>query len=198
MIQHINLLSQRRKRRGFVWLAAWGLMAVVLVLLGFALTTEWRLQRLRATEARTQQSLVELRVALETKRREAGLQDSEAVARQMAALRSQIEARRGWAELLQRGDLGSAQGYSRWLELLAQVHEDGVWLQALDIGKGGQAASITGKSTSAEAVMRYIAQVNEAFGPLGVQFSSMEIVQDAAAPESAATHKPGILKFKIF
>jgi Tfp pilus assembly protein PilN len=198
MIQHINLLSKRKKRRAFVWLAAWALVAVLLVLLGFALTTEWRLQRLRAAEARTQQSIAELRVALETKRREAGLEDSQALARQMATLRSQIEARRGWAELLQRGDLGSPQGYSRWLEVLAQVHEDGVWLQGLDIGKGGQAASVTGKATSAEAVMRYIAQVNEAFGPMGVQFSSMEIVQDASAADPAAVRSPGILKFKIF
>lgn len=197
MIQHINLLTTARRQRNFVWVAYLGLIALVLWLAWTAGANEWHLRNLQEAEAKTQQSLAELKVALEKKRREAGLEDKEAMARQTQLLRSQIDARRGWADLLQKGELGSPQGYSQVLETLAELREEGVWLQGVDIAKGGQSLVINGKSLTASAVMRYIDQINEAFKPMGIQFSSIEISREAPSGDAAGVAKAGILKFKI-
>jgi cell division protein FtsB len=197
MVQHINLLSKRRTRKG--------LMAVALVLLGLwalalaamAVSGEWRLQQHRSQLAQVRQSVGELKATLEKKRQEVGLSNSEATAKQVALLRSQLDARREWADLLQKGELGQPGGYAQWFETLAMVHVEGAWLQGLDIGRAGQSVSITGKSLNADAVLRYIEQLNEAFKPMNVRFSAMEITQDAAAGDSVSARQAAALSFKI-
>lgn len=195
MILHINLLSKRRRHKGFEWFIVSLLGLCGFVLFGQAGLTELRLLRLAQTEAQTQHSIVELKTALEKKRRESGFDDMQTIAQQSAVLQAQVEARRDWADLMQKGELGSPLGHSQLLEILAGLSEDGVWLQGVDVSKGGQSVSITGKSMNTQSVMRYIGQVNEAFKPVSIQFSSIEITQEAAAGESA---KAGILKFKLY
>lgn len=195
MTQHINLLSKRTRAQGLEWLMISVLVLAVLALLGSAALAEWRLHQLAQTEAETTAQVAQLKSALEKKRRDAGFDEIQALSRQTAALRSQLEARRDWSDLVQKGELGSPAGYSRMLDALARLHEEGVWLQGLDVSKGGQSVSISGKSMATESVMRYIAQVNEAFKPMGLQFSSIEITQEAATGESA---KSGLLKFKLY
>ncbi len=195
MTQHINLLSQRRRTPGIDRLVLPVFLLAALVLLGLAASTEWRLYRLAETEARTEQSIADLKAVLLKKRRESGYDEIQAMAQQSAALRTQIDGRRDWADLMQKGELGSPLGHSPWLEALASLHEDGVRLQGVEVSKGGQAMSVSGKSLSTEAVMRYIGQVNEAFRPMGIQFSSIEITQEAASGEAV---KAGVLKFKLY
>ncbi len=149
-------------------------------------------------QAHTQQTVADLRAAIDQKRQSLGLNESEAIARQVMQLRSQVETRRDWADLLKKGELGHANGYSQWLETLAGVHVDGVWLQGLEIDKGGQSVAVRGKSLNADAVMRYIEQVNEAFKPMNVRFTSMEITQDAVAAEPGAQRQVQTLTFKIY
>lgn len=198
MVQHINLLTQRKVRRGFLSLALVGLGLLTLVLAALAAKAEWQLHQQRQLEARTQQALVDLKAAVEKKRQTLGLAESEATGRQIALLRSQVEAKREWAELQQKGELGSAMGYSQWLETVAAVHVDGVWLQGLDIGKGGQSVSVQGKSLNPEAVMRYIEQLNEAFKPMNVRFTSMEITQDSPLTGAGAARTAPLLSFKVY
>jgi hypothetical protein len=195
MIQHINLLSQRRRIQGLDRLLTPLLVLAALALLGTAAATEWRLHRLAQTEARTEQTIADLKAVLAKKRQDSGFDEIQAMAQQSAALRTQMDARRDWADLMQKGELGSPLGHSPWLETLASLHEDGVWLQGVEVSKGGQAMSISGKSMGTESVMRYIGQVNEAFKPMGIQFSSIEITQEAASGDAA---KAGILKFKLY
>jgi len=196
MIQHINLLSRRSRKKGLEWLMVLVVALALLAVAGFAGMTELRLQRLGESEAKTQQSIAELKATLEKKRRDAGFNDSQAMAQQSAALRGQIDARRDWSDLMQKGELGTPWGHSQLLEILASLHQDGIWLQGMEVSKGGQSISITGKSLNTEAVMRYIAQVNEAFKPMNIQFSSMEITQESATGDAA--QKAGILKFKLY
>lgn len=196
MTQHINLLSRRKTSKDWSWLAIRGLVALLLALTGMALSTEWKLRELREAEAKAQQALAEIKVTLEKKRRDAGLEQSEAMAQQMTLLQRQVDAKREWADLLQKGELGNPSGYSQLMETLAAVHVEGVWLQDVDMAKGGQALTIVGKSLSGEAVMRYIGQINDAFKPMGVQFSSVEIMQESA--DAGGSSKAGILKFRIY
>ena len=196
MVQHINLLTRRKSRKGILSLSLIVLGLLALALSAMAAKSEWQIQQLRQQEEKTQQAVADLKAALEKKRQTLGVAETEAMARQLDLLRSQVEARRDWADLLKKGELGNANGYSQWLETLAGVHVDGVWLQGVDIGKGGQTTSLQGKSLNADAVMRYIEQVNEAFKPMNVRFSSMEISQDAAAEQGAARSVP-TLSFKI-
>lgn len=195
MTQHINLLTRHKSRKGLSWLALWGAGALLIALAIVAVSAEFQLSKLRESEKRAQQTVTDLKAALERKSKNSDHDQSEAMARQMALLNGQINARREWADLLQKGELGNPAGYSQLLETLAVVHVEGVWLQGVDIAKGGQTLSISGKSLNGEAVMRYIAQVNEALKPMGVQFASVEIMQDAAS-EGAA--KAGILNFRIY
>jgi len=198
MVQHINLLSKRKAKKGLmtIVLATMGLWA--LALLGLAANGEWQLQKQRSLHAQTVQSVNTLKAALEKKRQEVGMNSSEAMSKQMALLRSQLDAKRDWADLLQKGELGNPTGYSQWFETLAGVHVEGVWLQGMDIGKAGQSVSISGKSLNADAVLRYIEQVNEAFKPLNVRFSAMDITQDAASGDASGTRQAAMLSFKIY
>lgn len=198
MTQHINLL---RKRSGIQSIAALGplvLPLLILVMLGFAGHWEWRLMQLRESQAKSQQAIDGLRKALEMRRRAAGLNESEAMSREIATFKSQIEARRDWNDLLQKGELGTHLGYSGILRTLAGLHEDGVWLKGIDITKGGQMLSLSGNATNADAVVRYIAQVNEAFKPMNIQFSSMEIAREAPKTDTAPAGPAGVLSFKLF
>lgn len=197
MVQHINLLSKRKTARGWVTIAMVGLGLWALVLVLFAAGSEWQLQQQRKLEAQTRQSVNDLKAALDKKRQEVGMANSEAMTRQIALLRGQLDAKREWVDLLQKGELGNPLGYSQWFETLASVHVDGVWLQGMDIGKGGQTVSVNGKALNADAVMRYIEQANEAFKPLNVRFTSMEITQDATG-DANSSRQTAPLSFKIF
>jgi len=196
MVQHINLLTLRKASKGVLSLSLVALGLLTLVLGAMAAQSEWQIHKLRSQEEKTQQAVADLKMVLEKKRQTLGLTETEAMARQLELLRSQVEAKRDWTDLLKKGELGSANGYSEWLETLAGVHVEGVWLQGVDIGKGGQSLSLQGKSLNADGVMRYIEQINEAFKPMNVHFSSMEITQDAAAEQGAARSVP-TLSFKI-
>ena len=198
MVQHINLLSRRKSKKGLMAVAFAGLGLWALVLLGLAAHGEWQLQKQRSLNAQTVQSVNTLRAVLEKKRQEVGMTSSEAMTQQMALLRSRLDAKREWTDLLQKGELGNPSGYSQWFETLAGVHVDGVWLQGMDIGKAGQSVSISGKSLSADAVLRYIEQVNEAFKPLNVRFSAMDITQDAPPGDPSLARQAATLSFKIY
>lgn len=202
MIQHINLLSKRSKTRNLVLMAPLLLPVFILIMLVMAGQSEWRLKAMRDEQAQTQLKIEELKKTLEAKRRAAGLNESQAMARELNQFKSQIEARKEWREWLQKGELGTPLGYSRLLRTLAGVREEGVWLDGIDIAKGGQSLSLSGTATHADAVVRYIAQVNEAFKPFNVQFVSMEISRDASKGGAAAANLPasagGLLTCPVF
>lgn len=200
-MQHINLLSKRTKVQSLVLLGPVLLPALILIMLISAGQTEWRLKQLRDEQGTARLKIEELKKVLEGKRQVAGLNESQAMTREMTQLKAQIEARKDWKEWLQKGELGSAQGYSGILRSLAGLREEGVWLTGVDITKGGQSLTLTGNATNADAVVRYIAQVNHAFKPLDIQFASMEITREApkatSAPLSPAAAS-GLLHFKLF
>lgn len=196
MIQHINLLTQRSRRQGYERLVFWAVFVAFVGLLAWAGNNELRLQRMVEAEAHMQQSVADLKLALEKRRRGDGATASQTLAEQINALRSQIDARRDWSDLMQKGELGTTVAYSQLLGVLTGLHQEGVWLQGLEVNKGSQSVIINGQSISTVAVTRYIEQVNEAFKPMNIQFSSIEITQEAATGESAP--KAGILKFKIY
>lgn len=201
MTQHINLLSKRTKVQSLVLLGPVLLPALILIMLISAGQTEWRLKQLRDEQASAQLKIEELKKVLESKRQVAGLNESQAMTREMTQLKALIEARKDWKEWLQKGELGAAQGYSGILRSLAGLREEGVWLTGVDITKGGQSLTLIGNATNADAVVRYIAQVNQAFKPLDIQFASMEITREVpkatSAPLSPAA-AAGLLHFKLF
>ena len=198
MIEHINLLAKRRIVRSLAWFGVRGVGVVVLALAALALNTEMQLRNLRQAHDRTQQSIVDLKGALEKKRREAGLQDAQVMGAQTALLRAQVATQRSWLDQMGRGELGTPRDYGWLLEKLASVHEEGVWLQGVDVDKGDQSITISGKSLSAEAVLRYAEKVNAVFKNMDIQFAAMEISQVAPSGDTTASVDAGVLKFKIF
>jgi len=200
MVQHINLLSKRgptRKSAATLGLAS-ALAIWVLGMGGMTISAELRLREMSQAEAQLQHSVEELKANLDKKRQDSGLAASEAMAKQVALLQGELDARRDWVDLLKKGELGNPLGYSQWLETLAAVHVDGVWLQGVNIGKAGQSVSISGKALMADAVLQYIEQLNAAFKPMNVRFNSMEITQDSAAGDAVASRQLTTVTFKIF
>lgn len=198
MVQHINLLTRHGTHKGFSWYAPRAVVLFLIGLLALAGNGELHLKRLRETQARTEQSIVDLKSSLEQKRREAGLQDIEAINAQMTALRAQAQSRQAWLVAVQKGELGTPRGYSGMFETLAQFHEEGVWLSRVQVEKGAQSMTIEGHATHSDAVMRYAEQLNHDFSALGQQFTSMEMNQDVRSGTTPAAAVSPLVNFKIF
>ena len=197
MTQHINLLTRHRARKSMAWLATRGLTGLMVVFVGLSVYTEVSLQRLNTVHSEEQQEMFALRAELQKKRRDAGIEDAQVLAKESAAMRSTMDEHRDLMQVVQKGEVGGLQGHSGFLEVLALIQQPGVWLQGVDVSKAGQAMSISGAAITTAAVIQYAEQLSQAFKAMGVEFSSLEISKDDASG-AAALPKGSPIKFKLY
>ena len=197
MIQHINLMTKRRLNKGAVWLAVRGLGLVFVVLMASALWTEYQIYQLDVAEQNVETSTRVLTQELEKQRRASGLEEAQSMAKEASVMRSQIDAHRDWMDWIQKGELGKLSGPSGLLEKLAVIHEDGVWLQGVEISSG-QNLVISGHATSNDALMRYANKVTQTLRPLEFSFSSLEVAREDPPGAAAGSGNNSILKFKLY
>jgi HAMP domain-containing protein len=194
MTQHINLLSRRRAHQTIAWMATRGLTGLVVLLVLWGLFTEVSLQKLSRANDEVQQTMVALQAELEQKRREAGLDDVQTLAKDSARMRHNMEQHYALMQLVQKGEVGSLSGHASTIQILASTPQSGVWLQGVDITNAGQAMTVSGTAFTSTAVMQYAEQLNQAFQAMNIGFSSLEMLTEDVP---GASSKNQSIKFKL-
>jgi hypothetical protein len=200
MTQQINLLPQRQKRS--VGAEIWAGVAVLALLVAVFGYRQWLvIQNSEAEDALATAELqvAKTRAAMNTLQKQRVAQnDGTAIAAEISVLRSRTDAASQLLNEVQSGSLGSPQGYARQFAAVGSLAQDGLWLTAVSVDKGGAGINLTGRALRTEAVMQYARRANEAFAPFGVRFSALEFSPEgnAARPASAAAN-PNPIAFKL-
>lgn len=196
MTQHINLLTTHRTRTSKTWMAATTLVGLLLMFLVWAVLDEVSLERLASADLEMQQTVTALSTELTKQRREASLEDAQVLTKDSEQMRRTLEQNRTLMQLLQKGDIGSQQGHSAFLQTLAATPQAGVWLHEVDIRSTGQAVGISGTALTSAAVIQYAQQLNRSFNAAGIAFTSLELTKEELSGAVTAT-KSSVFKFKL-
>ena len=191
MNRHINLLS-KRDRSSEKSVLVWVVLAIFLVGLGATGVMQQMQYSTLAQEANKSQQLVAAAEReLKEKRRAAGFQDPEVLNKDIAALRSKINANRGLLAQVESGELGVRKGHTDLFRLFANHAEKGVWITGVDVTNAGNAVTLSGRALSSQAVMRLSRRLNSAFKGRDpeFQFTAVEITKAdirVTAPSSSS------------
>lgn len=119
-----------------------------------------------------------------------------ALEQDIARLNGELAATGEWNALLagETGELG--RGHTRALRSLAAVSVQGVWLQSIDIDITGRQVALEGSAEDYDAIVRYAGRLNQALGPRGVEFKTLDVTGGSAAG-SAEGDAAAILRFKL-
>jgi hypothetical protein len=201
MTQQINLLRPKDRSAG---IAAWGLGAVgvmLVVLAGYFTTVLGETNRLRDAAKLKDQQLVQVRSTIQVlQAQRARESDASALEAEIAAMRPRADALANLVKLIRAGNPGAQEGFARYLQTLGSLSAEGLWISNLSVSKGGNSVVITGRALQNEAVMQYARRLNDAFGPQGVQFQSLELTPEGlAAPGAPASAPPALttVAFKL-
>jgi Tfp pilus assembly protein PilN len=197
MSQQINLLTPQRDTTRSAVIA----LVISGVALG-ALAGYWALTSAEVNRLREAADVKERNLARSTKALKS-LQEQTATPTLMSPVQVEIDALRPKAEALAQlleelkaGGIGSPEGHSPQLRVLGSVGEEGLWLTKVTVSKAGKSLAIEGRAFRSESVMRYARKLNQAFGPLRVQFNSLEMTpQDAKTGDPAPT--PATVDFRL-
>lgn len=185
--QHINLYKKdiRSTRPGLVALSA--VAAVIVGLVVWAVGNEILIslqaregQEFFAKAADVQKQATEKRFA-------SGAPDAESRRKEIAELRSKVEANRELLAQFDKGEIGSRVGHSRALGAIATANEKGLWLTSLDITKGGQRFVVSGNAYDSDSVLRFSRRLNDAMESHAIdfRFSGVEIAKSGVAATPA-------------
>jgi Tfp pilus assembly protein PilN len=163
MTRHINLLDPPQKTPSpYKTALQMGVpIALVLLVMGsWGAVVRIQLaslkQRLTATEEQTRpvrEQLTQMQAGLGVDQVNASLRE------QLERAEAQLKARKDIQTALQRGDLGSSQGFSEFMRAFARQTVSGVWLTGLKLENGGHDITLTGRALNAEAVATLVRQL---------------------------------------
>lgn len=194
MSQQINLLRPKDRSAGT---AAWSLgIAGVLVLALGAYFQTVRSETNRLSDAATvkdaQLAQIKQKVQ-ELQLQRARQSDAAALEAEIAAMRPRAEALGQLVKQVRAGNPGSLEGFARYLQALASLSSEGLWVTNLNVVRAGSVISISGRALNNDAVMRYASRLNEAFAGFGVRFNSLELTPEAVmAPGAPASSPPAL------
>ena len=191
--RQINLLhEQRGKEFNFTWgmLAALGLMLVTL--LGLWGVRQSELVKMRMAEVASARQLQEAKDRMQ----ELVKKSEVSMGAEVAALKPQAEAAR--KILAQANTLGSQQGYARYFSALATIAEDELWLTNVKVDNVGKSVHLSGHALHEESVIRYAQQLNGLFVGYGVQFTALELNNNAAGKQANTGSQPTAVTFKLY
>jgi hypothetical protein len=187
MSQQINLLSSERATARSAVVATAVFAISLCALAGYWAWTSVEAGRLREAADLKERDVARNKKALQTLQEQVTTPGQVSpVQAELAALKPKAEALAQLLDELKAGGVGSAEGASRQLLLLASVGEEGLWLTKISVTKAGKSVAIDGRALRSETVSRYAGKLNRVFAPMGVQFNSLEMT-----PQSPQGAKPG-------
>ncbi|MEO7557557.1 MAG: hypothetical protein ABIT34_00725, partial [Gammaproteobacteria bacterium] len=159
MSQQINLLIQNRERTSTVLPALpalIGLGVMLVVLLGYWGLERFKTVKIQNAAAQGEQRLLAAKADMQTMRQKlASREQSVGLEADIATLKLRSEARQEVLNRVQKGELGSPEGYSRYLTALAKISDNSRWLTSVTISDAGKNVSIAGRALNNEAILRY-------------------------------------------
>lgn len=197
MRQPINLLSKRRTQRGMLWWTVFGLTIWFIGLAGWGGLSQFRLTQHQTTLLQAEQKAQSLRAELVAKKHALGLQEAQNQDAELTRLRNQLNAQRDWVDWMQKGELGQATGPSQVLTTLAMVRTEGLWLDRVELIKGGPSVVLNGAAFNLASVVAYAQQLDLQLRDNG-PFLAIETTQDVLQSNDDGSAKTTIIRFKLY
>jgi Tfp pilus assembly protein PilN len=188
MTQQINLYTPEEEvRRGPVLFTLLAVVAAAALLLAYRQYLQGENAQLEKRVAQVKTELASQRSTLKTMKDSlAQRTDPARLAAELAAVKAGASAAQEFLLQLERGDLGSLEGYGTHLVTLARVGEPGVWLTSLKVTTAGKRVEVDGRSLQAESVLRYAGELNRHFATHGASLTAVEMTPVVSADQSAS------------
>ena len=209
MSQQINLLSNARSDKAkFSFGSAQGMVCGVAVALavtvGFAAYENYQLRAMESQAAKVNALFKQSGLAPTGKPDEPRKPSPELEAR-VSELEAQLKARQEVVDALQKGLVGTTNGFSEYMRVFSRQNVQGVWLTGFDIAAGGDDLTIMGRALNADLVPAYLQRLNREAAIQGRGFGSMVISQpvqtsrpEQPAPDVKGTApRPAYLEFTV-
>lgn len=193
MSQQINLLGNRPHPQAVALASAAFLAAAVVVLGVTGLIRMRETASLRGEVAKAQQQLADTRAALAVAQAvRQGPNGPLALEAEVNQLRARSLALAPLMTSMQNGSAGNPAGFARNLLALSTLAQEDVWITAFEAGGKGIPGDtlIAGRAMSNEAAVRYARRANEAFKPLNVHFSAIELHTEGLTTSPAPGQAP--------
>jgi hypothetical protein len=100
---------------------------------------------------------------------------------QLAEAEAQLASLKRIAGVIDRGELGNANGYSEYFRALARQHVDGLWLTGLAITGAGCDIGVRGKAVDPSLLPGFLGQLTREKIMQGKTFGSLQISQPGRA-----------------
>ena len=202
MTQQINLYARKvEQRRGPLVISFLIVLAVAGLMIGYWTMIRSQTTALQARVAQAKAQLATEQAAVQAMKLElAKRTDPAKIAAEIKSLQARATEAQELMGRLQRGELGTMDGFSRQLVALARIGEPGVWLTEFRIVNSGKGVELQGRSLEAESVLRYAGQVNKSFEAYGASVKGLELTPIAQAQASAPASASGnpAVSFKLF
>lgn len=189
MSQQINLLNPALRPKpellslNHIALAAsW---VLVLVLLAGA----WAEHRLDAARARLAVQAVGAKAAqaqlAELTALAASQRPSAALVQEVERMRQLLHDKREALRILERGSVGSTEGFAPFMEALAQSVPDGVWLTGFEVQRDSRRLRLEGRMLAETLLPVFVTQMNRDPRLQGQAFAALHIVQYVPPPAAS-------------
>lgn len=200
-MRHINLLDAPQKVRSPYTTAVHMGLPILLVLAvmgGQALYARAQLANAQRELDMVEAEIRPVREQLSQMQAGMGAEQANAALReQITRASAQLQSRQKIQSALQRGELGSTQGFSGVLESLARQTVPGAWLTGIRLEQGGQAFVLTGRTLNAEAVASMVLALHNESSFKGRSVGRLELSPLREPDEGASGPRALVYSFRI-
>ncbi|GGO71349.1 PilN domain-containing protein [Bowmanella pacifica] len=174
----VNLYSEEMRPRYVLltlpfMLLVWALV-VILLLLGWGYA-ERQLAYWQVVEQQAGQRLQHQRTQIASQQQLLAREPSEELARRVVGLQEQVDTLKQIQNLLQQKDSG-APGYATFMLELAKYHEDGIWLNQIQVR--GTQMYLQGGVQQSEALPAWLDRLSQSPYFQGKEFSNVTLTRD--------------------
>lgn len=111
---------------------------------------------------------------------------------EIARLSADVQARRGVLQVLQGGEIGNTEGFSRYFAAFGRHAMRGIWLTGFSIGESGNELRIRGRVLYPDLVPSYIKELNQEDVMRGRLVTELKLVaRDESATRSSGAPNAG-------
>jgi Tfp pilus assembly protein PilN len=182
--QQVNLFQPLFRKQEKKFSATAMLQAIGVILVGIVLLiawTQWQVSVLKRESARTDQQLVAVTKRLgDVGQQFGGRAQAQTVDDEIARLEQQLAAKQRVRGVLGQGLFGNTQGFSEYFTSFARQGVPGLWLTGFEIVGAADRMTLQGRSTSGEAVPRYLQKLAAERRLAGIEFQVFQIERPAA------------------